>query len=304
MTGLFALPWIRAAQAHQGIAPILEVTDYSQLPDAPPDVWMDLSVHPSTVIGVALMTAFYFWVMGPLRARKGWAEAPDKRAAKFFLAAMFTILISLNGPIHHLSDNYLFSVHMVQHLLLTLVVPYLFILGVPGWFAEGLLGEGLGFKLARFFTRPAPAFLFYNSVLIIWHLPRFYNHTMEAHEVHITEHLMFMVSATLCWWPVLGKSKKLASLGEVGKMAYLFLMGIPMKGLGAFITVAPDVLYTWYAHVPRVWGVSPLADQRTGGIIMWVPAGLILWFSIAWLFIRMYQRDLETRPARSARGAR
>jgi len=298
MTGLFGLSLLQDAWAHQGIAPILEVTDYSQLPDAPPGVWMDWSLHPSTVIGCALMAGLYWVVMGPLREKYGWAAAPDKKATAFFMASMVAILVSLNGPIHHLSDNYLFSVHMVQHLLLTLAVPYLFILGLPGWLVEGVLGDGARYKVARFFTRPAPAFLLYNTVLIVWHLPRFYNHTMESHPVHIGEHLMFMVTAVLCWWPVLGRSEKLASFGEVGKMGYLFLLGVPMKALGAFITVSHDVLYTWYAHVPRVWGLTPLADQRLGGVIMWVPAGLILWFSIGVLFVRMYKRDLATRPAR------
>ena len=115
MTGLLGA-LLQDAWAHQGVAPILEVTDYSQLPDAPLGAWLDWSVHPSTVIGCGLMAAFYLYCTGPLREKRGWAEGPDKRARGYFFAAMFTILISLNGPIHELSDNFLFSAHMVQHL--------------------------------------------------------------------------------------------------------------------------------------------------------------------------------------------
>ncbi|MCB9759292.1 MAG: cytochrome c oxidase assembly protein [Alphaproteobacteria bacterium] len=307
MPGFVALAtWLLSGEAwaHQGIAPILEVTDYSQLPDAPPGVWMDLSVHPSTVIGCALMAAFYLYAVGPLREKRGWAPSVSRRHIACFLGSMGVILLSLNGPIHHLSDNYLFSMHMVQHLLLTLVVPYLFILGLPGWLVEGLLGDGVLKALARAATRPVPAFLVYNMVLVIWHMPRFYDHTMESHPIHITEHLMFMVTAVVCWWPILGEAPSLKSLGMFGKMAYLFLLGLPMKALGAFITVAPDVLYSWYAHVPRVWGLDPIADQRLGGVIMWVPAGIVIWGSIGVMFVRWYRAETRGSAAPALSGSR
>lgn len=296
---LVALPaWVRVAAAHEGIVPILAVADYSQLPDAEPGAWLNWGIHPSTIAGVALWLAVYTWATGPLRRRHGWAPTLERRYPLCMWGAMAVILACLNGPIHHLSDNYLFSAHMVQHLLLTLLMPYLFIFGTPAWLVSGVLrGRGALTAVARAITRPIPAFLLYNVILAVWHVPRFYDHTMESHPVHIFEHLLFMGSAVICWWPVLGEAPELRSLENFGKVVYLFGLGLPMKALGAIITMAPDVLYQWYAHVPRVWGLDPMTDQRVGGIIMWVPAGVFVWGSIGLIFVRWYREESRSNAA-------
>lgn len=295
MLGLWRL-FLGDAQAHPGIAPILEVSDYSQLPDAPPGAWIDWGLHPSTIAGTAAMAAFYFYAMGPLRERWGLTEQATSGQKWRMVAAMLVIVGCLNGPLHHVADNYLFSVHMIQHLLLTLVMPMLFIRAWPEWFFTALFNRSPNLlSFAKLVTLPVPAFLLYNGILGLWHIPAFYNHTMESHPVHIAEHLMFMVTAVICWWPVVGTAKELQSLQHFGKIVYLVLLGVPMKALGAIITMANDVLYTWYAHVPRMWGIDPLYDQRIGGIIMWVPAGFIVWGSIGVIFVRWYREEAGSR---------
>lgn len=305
MPGLIWALAASAAQAHEGIAPILGVTDYSQLPDAAPGEWLNWGVHPSTIAGVAALLALYVYGVGPLRRRMGWADTLEWRYPVCMVGAMGVILGSLNGPLHHLSDNYLFSAHMVQHLLLTLLMPYLFLWGLPPWLVSGVLrGRPWLTAVARALTRPVPAFLMYNVILGLWHVPRFYDSTMESHPVHILEHLMFMVTAVICWWPVLGPAPELRSLENFGKVVYLFALGVPMKALGAIITMAPDVLYVWYARVPRMWGMDPLMDQRTGGVIMWVPAGIFVWGSIGLIFVRWYREESRSSASPGRRPTR
>lgn len=300
-----ALLGVHAARAHEGIVPYYEVTDYSQLPDAEPGVWLTWGIHPTTIAGCAALMALYLWGIGPLRRRHGWAEGVERRYPLCMAGAMTIILLCLNGPLHDLSDNYLFSAHMVQHLLLTLLMPYLFLSGLPPWLVSGVLsGRPVLTTVARAITRPIPAFLLYNVVLGIWHIPSFYDNTMESHPVHILEHLMFMVTAVICWWPILGSAPELKSLENFGKIVYLFFLGLPMKALGAIITMAPEVLYQWYAHVPRVWGLDPLNDQRIGGVIMWVPAGIVVWGSIGLIFVRWYREESRSTASPATRPTR
>jgi len=198
--------------------------------------------------------------------------------------ALLVLLGSLNGPVHDLSDYYLFSVHMLQHLLLTLVFPPLLLLGIPGWLLEPFLRPKPVLRVARVLTHPVVAAVIYSLTIAVWHLVPYYDLMMRDHDVHIVTHLMFMVAATLLWWPVLGPAPELPRLGYGLGMLYLFLIGIPMQLVAALITLSDDVLYPWYVAAPRTWGLSPLDDQQLGGLLMWVPANLYLFFAIGVLF--------------------
>jgi putative membrane protein len=107
---------------------------------------------------------------------------------------------------------------------------------------------------------------------------------MRDHEVHIATHLMFMVTATIMWWPAMSPVPELPRLPYALGMLYLFLVGIPMQLVAALITFSGRILYPWYAVAPRTWGLSPSDDQQLGGLLMWIPGGLWLFLSIGVLF--------------------
>jgi len=110
--------------------------------------------HNSVLIGTVLLAALYLWAVGPLRRKKGWApKFPVGRAVTFF-AGLLVMLLSLNGPLHDLSDFYLFSMHMVQHLLLTQVMAPLLILGLPSWLVAAIVRKPGMAKAARFWGSP------------------------------------------------------------------------------------------------------------------------------------------------------
>lgn len=253
----------------------------------------DWSLHPSVLLGTGLLGALYFLGIGPLRRRYALGPpVPGWRVASF-CAGLAVLLLSLNGPMHDLSDYYLFSVHMLQHLLLTLLLPPLLIMGTPGWLLRPLIRPPAVRTLARVLTHPVSAAVIYTLTIAVWHLAPYYDLMMRSHEVHIATHLMFMVAATLMWWPVMSPLPELPRLPYGLGMLYLFLVGIPMQIVAALITLADEVLYPWYAAAPRTWGLSPHDDQVLGGLLMWVPGNLWMFLAIGVLFFKWARESEE-----------
>ncbi len=238
--------------------------------------WREFSVHWSTVIGLAALWALYEWRAHLHRPAAGRGEtgvvSPGQRT--LFVGGLILMFLSLNGPLHDLSDYYLFSAHMVQHLLLTLAVAPLLLAGTPGWMLRPALRFRWVAAVAGPLTTSRGAFLIFNVTIAIWHVPPLYNTAMAWHSVHIAEHLTFLVAATLMWWPLLSPLPELPRLPYPAQILYCFLMTIPMSVVAACVSLADHVLYPAYSAAPRLWGITPLADQQLGGLIMWVPGGL------------------------------
>jgi putative membrane protein len=175
---------------------------------------------------------------------------------------------------------------MVQHLILTLAMPPLMILGVPGWMLRPLLRNPVLGPIARKITKPAWCFVIFNLAIALWHLPMFYNAAMANHNIHIVEHLIFMAAAVLMWWPLTSQLPELPRLPYPGQLLYCFLMSLPMSVVAVYITLADHVLYPAYANAPRVFSLSPLEDQMLGGLIMWVPGGLIFAIIMSVVFFK------------------
>ena len=275
--------------------------------------WTNWTVHPSTVIGIAALGAAYLWRARRVERAAGSVQpegvaprtppaaradvsrgAPSGRQRFGFFAGLFVLFASLNGPLHDLSDYYLFSAHMVQHLLLSLVVAPLLVGGTTGEMLRPLLRGRPAFALARWATRAGVAFVVFNVVMAFWHVPAVYGTAMAYHPVHILQHLTMLAAATLMWWPLLSPLPELPRLAYPGQMLYCFLMSIPMSIIAIYITMADDVLYTAYASAPRVWGISPQIDQHLGGLIMWVPGGLFFYIVMTFVFFKWAQRQEDS----------
>ena len=246
------------------------------------------TVHPSTLIGIATLAALYYW-RTRVEARRSIQIGRAKPA--IFATALATLFLSLNGWLHDLSDSYLFSAHMVQHLVLALVVAPLLIMATPGWMLRPALRWRPVAVTARWVTNPLRAYAIFNVVMCAWHLPPLYNLALAHHPIHILQHLMFLVAAVLMWWPILSPLPELPRLAYPLQMLYLFLMSIPMSIVAVYIAYADSVLYPAYATAPRVWGISPMQDQLIGGLIMWIPGGLFFFAVISVIFFRWQQRD-------------
>lgn len=254
-------------------------------PDAPFDL-ARFSIHWSTVIGIGALGAAYYWRSSAGKALKqrgtsadetpALLQRPSSASPALFYAALVLLFLSLNGPLHDLSDTYLFSAHMVQHLLLTMVVVPLLLLGTPGWMLRPALRSPTVARVARAITRPGIAYALFNVTMLAWHLPPLYNLAMAHHGVHIVQHLFFLVTATLVWWPLLSPLPELPRLSHAMRLLYVVLLMIPMNVIGLTITYADEVLYPAYEAAPRILPLSPADDQLVGGLIMWIPGTFLL----------------------------
>jgi putative membrane protein len=250
------------------------------------------SLHLSTILGTAVLGALYVW--GITAARKRWALGPPAGPWRIaaFVAACAVLLVSLNGPIHDLSDDYLFTAHMLQHLLLTLVFPPLLILACPGWLLEPLMRPPWVRRTGRVLGHPVTAGALFTLVLSVWHLVPVYDLMMRDHNVHIVAHLLFIVVAFIMWWPVLSPVRAVPALPLGLRMLYLFLVSVPMQIPAAIITMADTPLYEWYVRAPRTFGLTALEDQRIGGLLMWVPGNMWMFGVIAVIFF-FWNREEE-----------
>ena len=271
--------------------------------DAVGSLWTQWHGHPDVLIGMALLEGAYLLGVGPIRERYGLAEGVDSRQTATFTLGVLVILVSLVSPIHHLSNEYLFSAHMLQHVLLTLVAPPLLILGTPDWLIRPLLRPDPLFILARLTTHPVVAFVLFNVVFSVWHIPGLYNLSVTNHGVHIAEHLLFMATAMLLWWPIASHMPELPRLSYPLQMIYLFLFSVAQIVVFAPITFAREPLYQWYADAPRLFSISAVVDQQLGAILMKMGGGAILMTLIIVAFFRWYKQEEEkTRSETAERG--
>ena len=290
--------------------------------------WSQWTIHWSTVIGLIVLAVLYEWQARRLSALGSRPSASARRAAESrehppacgghpaesvtpsraqrasFYTGVALIFLSLNGPLHDLSDYYLFSAHMLQHLLLTLVLPPLLIFGTPGAMLRPVLRSPAVNAVARAVTKPHACFLIFNVVLAAWHLPPLYNAALAHHPIHIVQHLMFMAAAVLMWWPLMSPLPELPRLAYPGQMLYCFLMVIPMSIVSVYIAMADTVLYPLYSTAPRLWGISPMMDQMIGGLIMWIPGGLFFYGVMTVVFFKWSQRQEDSQAAAQVGWAR
>ncbi len=248
--------------------------------------WTAWHADPVLVSGLALVGGLYLVAAASRRRLAPDAPAEASRPVAFLggLAVMFG---ALTGPVHDLADHYLFSAHMVQHLLLVFAVAPLLLHGTPAWLADRLIGAASSQRLLRVLARPSGAFAAFNLILVAWHLPPLYNLAMNEHPIHIAQHLMMLAASVLLWWPVLSPSHTLPRAAYPVQLLYLFIVGLPMVVVSIFITMAESLLYPYYAAAPRVWEqLTPRADQQLGGLIMWIPGGLVFLVAISVVFFR------------------
>lgn len=254
-------------------------------------LWTSWHGHVEVLVGIGLLLGVYLLSVGPLRARYAPSDHTEPGRIALFILGVLVIFVSVLSPIHELSDRYLFSAHMLQHLLLTLVAPPLLILGTPGWMFRPLIQRNMIFRLARLITRPVPAFFMFNATFSIWHIPALYNLSVISHEVHIGEHLLFIATAMIMWWPLTSNVPELPRLSYPLAIIYLFLLSIAQIIVFAPITFSREPLYEWYVDAPRIFGLSPLTDQQLGGIIMKIGGAAIFLPLLIVLFFRWYSRE-------------
>lgn len=266
----------------------------------------DWSVDPTVLAGLAALCVLY-----AVACRRGLLGAGDEVSPWFgsprvrpwvFAVGVLTGLLALQSPIDTGGDRYLLSIHMVQHLLLMMVAPPLVLLGVVGMRPPAAEVAPRLRALWTWITRPWQATLLFNAVLLVWHIPQLYNTTLTNDGLHIVEHLTFIAVGVVFWWPIIDpvRGPNTRVVGSFHKIAMLVIAGVPPTILGFIFALASSVFYSFYAAAPRLWGISPSADQQLAGVIMFGVGNLVYFVAISVIFLRLFespQRDEEAAEA-------
>lgn len=254
-------------------AALLSATKGALLEEVP---W---SWEPAIVLPLAILFAMY--TVGVFR--RGNLYRLRWRHTSFF-AGWLTLALALISPIHELGEQ-LFSAHMLQHEILILVSAPLISAAHPGatvlWAFAPSHRANLGGWVhtiehstpIALLTRPLVAWLLEATALWIWHVPVLYQATLTSDWIHAAQHLSFFVTAVLFWSALYGVGRPAMSYGAA--IFYVFGTAVHCSALGALLTFSAIVWYPAYLQSTQAWGLTPLQDQQLGGVIMWVPSGLV-----------------------------
>ena len=254
----------------------------------------DWTWEPTVILGLVALCAAYVmaWRRGLLSDGDdvhAWFRSAGSRRW-YFAAGVAVAFVALLSPIDTGGDTYLFSLHMVQHLLLMMVAPPLCLLGIAGMRRPDVASLGIRRCLA-FLARPAPATVAFSAVLLVWHIPALYDATLTTEPIHVVEHLSFIAVGVLFWWPIVdplrGDDTK-AWVGAFPKIAMLVASGVPPTALGLIFTIAPHAFYDFYVRAPRLWGLTPVVDQQIAGVVMFGAGNIIYFIAAVVVFWRVF----------------
>src|SRR5207248_3903171 len=214
-----------------------------------------------------------------------------------FGAGVLALLVASDYPIHDLAERYLFSVHMVQHTVYSVIATPLLLMGTPAWLARWLLSPRWLLRSVRYLSRLIPATILFNLVIITTHVPLVVNASLRHALLHFAIHALIVVSSLIVWMPLLSPLPEVPRLQPLARMLFLFLQSVVPTVPASFLTFGDRPLYKFYETVPRLWGLSALDDMRFAGLIMKVLVGFSLWITITVVFFRWYNAE-QTQPPR------
>lgn len=265
---LLLMVFVTPVFAHEGEAP------------QPHDLWTAWSREPVVLIGLALSAWLYWRGARRMPGRRKW----DSLA---FFGGWLALLIALVSPLDALGGA-LFSAHMTQHEVLMLVASPLLVLGRP--LAPWLLALPVRWRRRltdvgkagpvqggwHVLVSPVAAWLIHAAVLWAWHAPLLFQATLENEWVHAAQHSSFLLSALLfCEALVFNHGWREGRKGYGAAVLYIFTTAVHTSLLGALLTFSRTLWYPAYHQTTAAWGLTPMEDQQLGGLIMWVPAGLV-----------------------------
>ena len=241
---------------------------------------------------VAFLIGAYVYtvrVLGPQAVAPG--ERPvSRRNLWCFTLAMLVLFAASTWPVHQIGEDYLYSMHMVQHMMLSYFLPPLVLLATPEWLMRVLVGQGRGYRAVAFLTRPVIAAVLYNLVVMLLHVPDVVNNATTSAPLHYGLHVLVVGTALLMWAPVVGPFREL-QMKPGGKMVYLFLQGVVPTLPAMWMTMADKVVYQHYGDQPvRVWGWSAMDDQQTAGVIMKMGGNMFMCVLIIVIFATQFAR--------------
>ena len=248
------------------------------------DAW-SFQWHPEVWILVASLTVAYVYmvrVIGPKAVGEGNPAVTTANISSF-VSAMVLLWVASDWPLHDISEEYLYSAHMLQHMMLSYFLPPLVLMATPAWLMRVLIGDGRMYRAVAFLSKPVVAGVLFNVVVMITHIPLVVNASVQNGAFHYSLHFLVVMLSLLMWTPVVGPLPEFR-ISPLGKCIYLFLMSVVPTIPAAWLTFADGAVYSEYDHPVRVWGISVTDDQQIAGAIMKTGGAIFLWSIVVFLF--------------------
>jgi putative membrane protein len=252
-----------------------------------PEVWL-------LVVAVLFSYIYAVRVLGPAVVKNGPAITTKQRNA--FIAGVLLLWLASDWPVHDIAEEYLYSMHMFQHMVLSYFMPPLILLAIPKWMFDAVLGAGRVRKTFNWLAKPVIAGVLFNAIVMITHIPQIVNRSVSNAPLHYSMHVLLIVTALLVWVPICGPDLKL-HLQSGGKMIYLFLMSVVPTVPAAWLTFAEGAVYKHYDTAVRVWGLSVTTDQQIAGAIMKTGGAIFLWSIVVFLFFKRFSAGFSAEQS-------
>ncbi|NQV97249.1 MAG: cytochrome c oxidase assembly protein [Acidimicrobiaceae bacterium] len=245
---------------------------------AHPEVWL---------LTVFVLSAYIYAirVIGPHVVPLGPVTTRRQRIA--FVAAILILWLGSDWPVHDLAEEYLYSVHMFQHMALSYFMPPLVLIAIPKWLFEVVFGDGRARRVVSWLARPVIAGVVFNLIVMVTHIPDVVDRSVSNAPMHYSLHILLVVTALLVWMPICGPDHEL-HLQAGGKMIYLFAMSVVPTVPAAWLTFAEGAVYKHYDIPVRVWGLSVTIDQQIAGAVMKTGGSVFLWSIIIFIFFKRF----------------
>jgi putative membrane protein len=253
-----------------------------------PEVWL-------LVGGVTVLAIYALRVVGPKVVPAG-APVISRSQLAWLALGVALLWFASDWPMHDIAEEYLFSVHMTQHMLLTFVVPPVFLLATPEWLARLVLGHGQAKRAFYRLARPVPAAIAFNALQLLTHWPGVVNTSVDNALVHYVVHAALVATAFLLWIPVCGPLPELR-ISYPAQMLYLFVTSIVPTVPAAWLTFAEGSVYSAYDIPERLGDISVTTDQQVAGLIMKLVGGGFLWLIITIRFFQWASKFSDTDRA-------
>jgi putative membrane protein len=252
------------------------------------DPWR-FQANPEVYLLVAFLIAAYVYsirVIGPRAVPEG-EPIVTRQNIGCFVGAMVLLFAASTWPIHPIAEDYLYSAHMLQHMMLSYFMPPLVLLATPTWLMRLLVGTGRTWRVVTFMTKPVVAAVVFNVVVMVTHIPPIVNASVQSAPLHYGLHLLLVLTAVLMWMPVVGPFHELR-ISDAAKPIYLFLQSVVPTVPAGWLTFAEGVVYKHYNQPVRVWNLSPTDDQQLAGAIMKVGGSIFLWALVVFYFFKRF----------------
>ncbi len=253
---------------------------------------------PAVLAPLSLFAGLYVWRFAQAR-READGRGAGAVQALAFAGCMIALLIALISPLDGLGEDYLFSAHMAQHVLLGDIAPLLLLLALsrvimrPATRRLVRVERALG-PLAH----PLTGIAIWLTIMYAWHIPALYDAAVEHPLVHVLEHASFFAAGLALWWPLIQPVPMRRHMTGMQPLAYIASAKGGLAALGLYLAWSASVLYPYYERTPRIWGLSPVEDQNVGGVIMMVEQSFTLVLVMVVLFVGMLTRSEEEQRRR------